>query len=86
MLNTALILAAGRGERLMPYTKYTPKPMMLIENKPLIEHHLIQLSKAGIQRVLINHAYLGYKIKHYMPRNSFLCPVEHWPSFKIAFH
>lgn len=80
MLNTALILAAGRGERLMPYTKYTPKPMMLIENKPLIEHQLTQLSKAGIQRVFINHAYLGYKIKHYFGQgNAFNLKIEYLP-------
>jgi len=65
MLDTALIFSAGRGERLMPYTKDTPKPMVLVNNKPLLEYHLKCLSAIGVKNVIINLAYLGYKIKHY---------------------
>jgi MurNAc alpha-1-phosphate uridylyltransferase len=65
MLSTALIFSAGRGERLRPYTLQVPKPMLEIKSKPLLAYHLEKLSKAGFQRVIINHAYLGYVIKHY---------------------
>lgn len=68
MLTTALIFAAGRGERLRPYTLYQPKPMLEIGNKPLLRFHLEKLAEAGFQRVIINHAYLGYQIKHYFGR------------------
>jgi MurNAc alpha-1-phosphate uridylyltransferase len=65
MLDTALIFAAGRGERLIPYTLNTPKPMLQIHNKPLLAYHLERLSQAGFKRVIINHAYLGGQIKAY---------------------
>ncbi len=80
MIDTALIFAAGRGERLMPYTKTNPKPMLLIDNKPLIEHHLNRLSACGIKQVVINLAYLGYKIKHYFGNGqSFGLHIEYLP-------
>ncbi len=65
MLKTALIFAAGRGERLYPLTKETPKPMLRIGQHPVLEYHLITLKKAGFSNVIINHAYLGYQIKAY---------------------
>ncbi len=58
----AMILAAGRGERMRPLTDDTPKPLLLIGSKPLIVWHLERLAIAGIKEVVINHAYLGEKI------------------------
>jgi MurNAc alpha-1-phosphate uridylyltransferase len=69
---SALIFAAGRGERLQPLTLDTPKPMLYIHDKPILEYHLLKLKKAGFQHVFINHAYLGYKIKHYFGDGSAL--------------
>lgn len=54
----ALILAAGRGERLRPHTDTTPKPLLVVRGKPLIEWHLEALAAAGVRRVVINTAWL----------------------------
>lgn len=58
----ALILAAGRGERLRPLTDSTPKPLLRVGPHALIEHHLLALSMAGITNIVINHAHLGQQI------------------------
>jgi len=57
-----MILAAGRGERMRPLTDKTPKPLLKIQGKPLIEYHIEKLIKAGIQEIVINHAWLGEQI------------------------
>lgn len=54
----ALILAAGRGERLRPLTDHTPKPLLVVRGKPLIEWHLLALAAAGVREVVINTAWL----------------------------
>ena len=54
----ALILAAGRGERLRPLTDHCPKPLLLVHGKPLIEWHLEALARAGVRNVVINTAWL----------------------------
>ena len=58
-----MILAAGRGKRLRPLTDSIPKPLVPLNGKPLIEYHLEKLAKAGVQEVIINHAWLGDKIE-----------------------
>ncbi len=60
---TAMILAAGRGERLRPLTDTTPKPLLPVGGRPLIVWHLEKLATAGFRRVVINHAHLGGQIK-----------------------
>lgn len=55
---TALILAAGRGERLRPLTDHTPKPLLMAGGRRLIEHHLHALAAAGVRDVVINTAWL----------------------------
>jgi len=60
----AMILAAGRGERMRPLTDHTPKPLLAVNGKPLIEYHLEKLAQQGIREVVINHAWLGEKIEH----------------------
>ena len=55
----AMILAAGRGERLRPLTDELPKPLVEINGKPLIEHHLEALSAAGFREIIINQGHLG---------------------------
>lgn len=64
-MKTAMILAAGRGERLRPITDKIPKALCQVHNKPLIEYHVIKLAHSGFERVVINHAYLGGQIRHY---------------------
>ena len=59
----AMILAAGRGERMRPLTDHTPKPLLQVGGKPLIVWHLERLVKAGFKEVVINHAHLGKQIE-----------------------
>lgn len=58
----AMILAAGRGERLRPLTDHTPKPLLEVAGRPLIEYHLERLSSAGFREIVINLAHHGDKI------------------------
>ncbi len=59
----AMILAAGRGERMRPLTDHTPKPLLKVGGKPLIVWHLENLAKAGFKDIVINHAHLGQQIE-----------------------
>lgn len=54
----ALVLAAGRGERMRPLTDHTPKPLLVVQGKPLIEWHLEALAAAGVREVVVNTAWL----------------------------
>ncbi len=58
-----MILAAGRGERMRPLTDHTPKPLLLIADKPLIVWHIERLAAAGFTELVINHAHLGRQIE-----------------------
>ncbi len=60
---TAMILAAGRGERMRPLTDHTPKPLLAAGGKPLIVWHIENLARAGVTEVVINHAHLGQQIE-----------------------
>ncbi len=59
----AMILAAGRGERLRPLTDQTPKPLLKVGERSLIEHHLVGLADAGFSDVVINLGWLGEQIR-----------------------
>lgn len=59
----AMILAAGRGERLRPLTDNTPKPLLQVGGKPLVEYHIENLVNAGIKEIIINLSYMGDKIR-----------------------
>ncbi len=59
----AMILAAGRGERMRPLTDHTPKPLLKVGGKPLIVWHIENLAKAGFKEIVINHAHLGAQIE-----------------------
>ena len=59
----AMILAAGRGERMRPLTDHTPKPLLVAGGKPLIVWHLEKLAAAGFREIVINHAHLGEQIE-----------------------
>ncbi len=58
MTARALILAAGRGERMRPLTDTCPKPLLPVHGRPMIEWHLQALARAGVQEVVINTAWL----------------------------
>lgn len=59
----AMILAAGKGERMRPLTLTTPKPLLSAGDRPLIVHHLERLRAAGFRQLVINHAWLGSQIE-----------------------
>jgi MurNAc alpha-1-phosphate uridylyltransferase len=58
----AMLLAAGRGERMRPLTDTTPKPLLRIGGQTMIERHIHALARAGITELVINHAHLGEQL------------------------
>ncbi len=62
----AMILAAGRGERMRPLTDKIPKPLLEVQGKRLIEYHIENLVSAGFREIVINHAWLGAQIEHFL--------------------
>ena len=77
-MKPAMILAAGRGERLKPFTNTTPKALCQIYQVPIIEYHMQRLKLAKFERVIINHAYLGDQIRHYLLKH-------HATDFELLF-
>lgn len=62
----AILLAAGRGERMRPLTDSTPKPLLKVQGKALIEWHIERLVAAHITEIVVNHAWLGAQIEDYL--------------------
>ncbi len=62
----AMILAAGRGERMRPLTDTTPKPLLTVRGRPLIEHHFAALAGAGITDLVVNTGWLGAKLRDHV--------------------
>lgn len=60
----AMILAAGRGERMRPLTDHTPKPLLCVGGKPLIEYLILGLRRGGFEDLVINYAHLGPMIEN----------------------
>ena len=58
----AMILAAGAGRRMRPLTNVTPKPLLEVGGKPLIEHHIARLSAAGFKEIVVNVSHLGQQL------------------------
>ena len=66
----AMILCAGRGERMRPLTDHTPKPLLKVKGKPLIVWHIEKLASLGFNEIIINIAHLGYKISETLENGS----------------
>ncbi len=62
----AMILAAGRGERMRPLTDRMPKPLLEVAGKPLIQYHIEALRDAGFRELVINHAHLGVQLVEHL--------------------
>jgi len=58
-----MLFAAGRGERMRPLTDNCPKPLLTVRGRPLIVWHIVNLVRAGITEIVINHAHLGHMIE-----------------------
>jgi len=61
----AMILAAGLGARMRPLTDHTPKPLLQVGGKPLLQYHIENLVRAGFRDIVINHAWLGQQIEDF---------------------
>ena len=59
----AMILAAGRGERMRPVTDTVPKPLLKVRGRPIIEWTIERLARCGIVELIINHSHLGELIE-----------------------
>lgn len=89
-----IIMAGGRGQRLMPLTTRTPKPMLHVGEKPIIEHNIDRLIKFGIRNIHISVNYLADQIKSYFGDGSkknvsihYICeekPLGTFGSIKLA--
>lgn len=62
----AMILAAGRGNRMRPLTDTTPKPLLAAGGRSLIEHQIVKLAAAGFTDLVVNHAHLGERIETHL--------------------
>ncbi|MAF83897.1 MAG: mannose-1-phosphate guanylyltransferase, partial [Chromatiales bacterium] len=62
----AMILAAGRGERMRPLTDVKPKPLLPVNGIPLIDYHLAALVRGGIRDIVINLAWRGSQIRDWV--------------------
>ncbi|MFQ2092803.1 N-acetylmuramate alpha-1-phosphate uridylyltransferase MurU [Aeromonas taiwanensis] len=80
----AMILAAGRGERMRPLTDSLPKPLLAAGGKPLIVHHIEKLKRAGISELVINHAWLGHKLVAALGDGSAFGVSIHWSAEESA--
>ena len=64
-----VVLAAGRGERLRPYTDYVPKPLLNFKGRPLIDHVIVTLRGAGVESILVVTGYMGDAVSRYLMRS-----------------
>ena len=63
ILSSAIVLAAGRGERMRPLTDTCPKPLLRVQGKPLMQYHLEALAHGGFSQAVVNTAWLGEQIE-----------------------
>ena len=70
--NYVVLMCGGRGERLRPLTDTTPKPMLKVKGKPMLEHIILNLANQGLENFIITLCYLGEQIKDYFGDGS------HW--------
>jgi len=74
----AMVLAAGKGERMRPLTLETPKPLLMAGGKALIVHQLEKLAQAGFRDIVINHAWLGEQVEQALGDGSSLGVTISW--------
>ena len=69
MLDTAIILAGGLGARLRPLTEKTPKPLLPIKGKPIVQHTIEQLARHGIRQIILSVGYEAAQIQDYFAQH-----------------
>jgi NDP-sugar pyrophosphorylase family protein len=72
----AMILAAGLGTRLQPYSDHTPKSLFCVSNRPLLQNMITNLIDAGCEAVIINTHHLHQKIESFITRQHFAIPIQ----------
>ncbi|MFM5954855.1 MAG: nucleotidyltransferase family protein [Novosphingobium sp.] len=70
MPDTAMVMAAGKGTRMMPLTADCPKPLIRVAGTTLLDHVLDQLRTAGVGRIVVNVHYLADRIEEHLARNA----------------
>lgn len=85
----AMILAAGRGDRMRPLTDHTPKPLLPVAGRPLIVWHIERLAAAGLRDIVINTGWLGEQLPQALGDGSrwgvrLQFSVEGWPALETA--
>ena len=75
-INSALILCAGLGKRLNPITLKTPKPLLLINNKTILEQCIYLIIKLGIKKIYLNTFYLGEQISNFIKNKNFPINIQ----------
>jgi len=74
-ISTAIVLCAGRGKRLSPYTDSTPKPLLPVNNRPTLDLILASLQHAGVEKIVLVTHYLGEQIMAYAKQQTYF-PAE----------
>ncbi len=72
----AIILASGRGSRLVPLTNYQPKPLLPVANRPLLDYLLQAVDQVGCTHIFVTHGYAGDQIEQYLTTVRVKCPVS----------
>ncbi|MBL6749189.1 MAG: nucleotidyltransferase family protein [Nevskia sp.] len=85
----AMILAAGRGERLRPLTDHLPKPLLAVRGRALVEHHILGLAAAGIRELVVNLGWLGQTLREHLGEGSrygvrIAYSEEGWPALETG--
>ena len=75
-INTALILCAGFGKRLIPLTLQKPKPLLKINQVTMLENSINLVENLGIKKIIINTYYLKNQIKNFVKQNKFKCNIQ----------
>jgi len=70
--NKIVIMAGGKGKRMLPFTKNRPKPLLLLGNKPILEHILVKAKSEGFKNFIISTNYLGHMIRNFFGNG------DHW--------
>lgn len=80
----AMILAAGRGERMRPLTDTLPKPLLTVGGKSLLVRHVENLAAAGVRHIVVNHAHLGVLIEEHLGDGSAFGVLIHYSREGVA--
>jgi len=62
----AMLLAAGRGQRMRPLSDHTPKPLLRVRGRPLLDWHMQALARAGVRQIVVNTAWQGQQVADYV--------------------